>query len=77
MLQKLLIFVGSMLLIVAASGFALAQQQYPIIWEDHFEDVDSLALKNVGWIYYPEQDVPGQVIRQKDGELFIDRKSVV
>ncbi len=75
MLQKLLIFVGSMLLIVAASGFALAQQQYPIIWEDHFEDVDSLALKNVGWIYYPEQDVPGQVIRQKDGELFIEAGS--
>ncbi len=71
MLKKLLLLSG---LIFLFAGFSIAQD-YPILWEDHFEDDDLHALHNVGWIYYPENDVAGQVVQQRDGALFVEAGS--
>jgi len=55
------------------ADFTVAQDEYPILWEDHFEDeADTAAHKNVGWIYYPEEDVQGQTVKQQAGELFVE-----
>lgn len=66
--KKLLLFIGLLLLF---TGTVIAQE-LPILWEDHFEDEDLPAFQNVGWIYYPEQDVAGQIVEQRDGALFIE-----
>ena len=71
MFKKLLLFTG---LILLFSGSVIAQD-YPILWEDHFEDDDPAALKDIGWIYYPEEDVAGQVIEQREGALFVEAGS--
>ena len=68
-LQFVLIFLLSVMVVSALS------QEYPILWDDHFEDDDPPAHKNVGWIYYPEQDVAGQVVEQRDGALFVEAGS--
>ena len=71
MVKKLLLIAGMIFLF---AGLVVAQE-YKILWEDHFEDDDLPALKNVGWIYYPEQDVAGQVVEQRDGALFVEAGS--
>ena len=67
------------LLLLIGLGFLLAgsviAQELPILWEDHFEDDDLTAIKNVGWIYYPEADVAGQVVEQREGALFVEAGS--
>lgn len=74
MTQKLLVvFVA--LLLLGAMGSPLLAGANIILWQDHFEDDDPPALKNVGWIYYPEQDVAGQIVEQRDGRLFIEAGS--
>jgi hypothetical protein len=46
-----------------------------IMWEDHFEDDDPKALNDVGWIYYPESDIAGALVEQRDAGLFLEAGS--
>jgi len=71
MFKKLLLIAG---VIFIFAGLTIAQT-YPVLWEDHFEDDDVNALHNVGWVYYTQEDVPGQVVEQRDGALFIEAGS--
>ncbi len=71
MFKKLLLIAG---VIFIFAGLAIAQD-YPILWEDHFEDDDIHALHNVGWVYYTQEDIPGQVVEQRDGALFVEAGS--
>ena len=71
MVKKLLLVAGMILLVASLA----AAQEYKILWEDHFEDDDLHALHNVGWIYYHEPDITGQVIEQRDGALFVEAGS--
>ncbi len=50
-------------------------QEYPILWEDHFDDDEVAPLTDVGWIFYPAQDVQNQTIEQRDGALFVQAGS--
>lgn len=74
MFKKLSVFAVSILMLLAMTGFVVAQT-YGVLWEDHFEDDDPPAFKNVGWIYYGPDDVPGQVVAQQAGELFVEAGS--
>jgi len=56
------------LVAVAWVGASVAQE-LPVLWEDHFEDDDPPAHKNVGWLYYGEEDgLKDQVIQQQQVE---------
>ena len=53
------------------SNACIAQSKVgEVLWYDVFEDEDSEAQFNVGWIYYPN-DVVGQIVKQENGELFL------
>ncbi|MDZ7372904.1 MAG: T9SS type A sorting domain-containing protein [candidate division KSB1 bacterium] len=72
--NKWFVLLGALLVGVwTASSLA---QELPILWEDHFEDDDPPAFKNVGWLYYGESDgLVGQIIEQRsiegNGVLYI------
>ncbi len=68
--MKLKLVVVFCFIVIQASA-----QNYPILWEDHFEDDDFEALKNVGWIYYPERDIQRQFVGQVNGELVVEAGS--
>ncbi len=70
MFKRLFVLIGVVCLLLSLNIRSTAQD-YPILWEDHFEDDDPPALLNVGWIYYPENDVAGQIVEQRDGTLFV------
>ena len=54
----------AVLMVLAWVAFAFAQE-LPILWEDHFNDDDPAALKNVGWLYYgPDDGLKDQIIQQ-------------
>lgn len=54
----------------------LAQgEQGPVLWQDDFEDEEVAPLTNVGWIFYGEEDIAGQIVEQREGELFIQAGS--
>lgn len=72
MCKKLLVVLGCIFSLLVVAKLVVAQDGFPLLWEDHFEDDDVKALRNVGWIYYPEQDVSGQIVEQRNGELFIE-----
>ncbi len=56
--------VVAVLIVLATAAFAVAQE-LPILWEDHFNDDDPAARKNVGWLYYgPEDGLKDQIIQQ-------------
>ncbi|MBN1348568.1 T9SS type A sorting domain-containing protein [candidate division KSB1 bacterium] len=67
------------LLVLAVALFVFANlvvaQDLPILWEDHFEDDDPMAWNDIGWIYYGPEDIPGQIVQQQAGELFIQAGS--
>jgi hypothetical protein len=61
---------------VLAWAVTSVAQEFPVLWEDHFEDEDPPAQKNVGWLYYGESDgLVGQVVEQRviegNGVLYI------
>lgn len=75
MIKQLRIVLYSLLLCFVLSGMALTQE-YPILWEDHFDDDDPPAHKNVGWLYYGEEDgLIGMTVEQRDGALFVEAGS--
>jgi len=74
-MNKLLVRILILLYISFTFTLKLLAQELPVLWEDHFDDEDSLARKNVGWIYYSGQDVKGQIIEQRNGELFMESGS--
>jgi len=66
MLKKLLLI----LFLFISSLNVQAQDQ--VLWSDDFEDDDSLATQNVGWLYLPEDlGIKDVLIYQKAGELFM------
>ncbi|MBN2090250.1 T9SS type A sorting domain-containing protein [candidate division KSB1 bacterium] len=72
MTKKLLL----LLMVLLMMGNLLAQDDMYLMWSDYFDDDDPPALKNVGWLYYGESDaLVGQIIEQRDGELFIEQGS--
>lgn len=73
MVQKLLVVVVALLL-VGAFGSVNAGSNI-VMWEDHFEDDDVKAIDNVGWIYYPDSDIAGAVVEQRDAALFLEAGS--
>jgi len=53
----------------------LMAQNY-LWWSDDFNDDDSLASKNVGWLYLgEEQGVKNVIIRQRNNALFVQQGS--
>lgn len=64
----------SVCIVLAAFAGAIAQE-YPLLWNDDFEDfaTDPAAHYNVGWFYYGESDgLVGQVIQEQEGYLLME-----
>ncbi len=74
MAKRLLFLAGFVFVLCLFASFAVAQE-YKILWQDHFEDDDPPALQNIGWIYYGQNDIAGQVVEQRDGALFVEAGS--
>ncbi len=70
MMKKVTAFQFLFLFVILFSVIVSAQEG-PILWQDNFDDDDPAARKNVGWIYYGEEDIAGQVIQQQDGMLYM------
>jgi len=71
-MKRLLIFSLMTLLLLPI----IVKAQGPVLWQDSFDDDDPPALKNVGWIYYGEEDgLSGSVVEQRSGELFLQAGS--
>jgi hypothetical protein len=49
--------------------------QNRFMWQDTFNDVDPLALKSVAWSQYGTKLLPGSVVEQRDGALFMQTGS--
>lgn len=45
------------------------------LWSDNFDDVDLAARVNVGWMYYDATILPGSVVEQREGALFLQTGS--
>ncbi|MDZ7262646.1 MAG: hypothetical protein ONB05_11145, partial [candidate division KSB1 bacterium] len=69
MLKNLSLFTRVVFALLMTTRLVLAQE-YPILWQDHFDDDDLLALKNVGWLY-DAKNIQGQITEQRNGELFV------
>ncbi len=66
MLKKLLVIFSLLTICINVQA-----QEY-VLWSDDFEDDDSLATRNVGWLYLPEDlGIKDVLIYQKAGELFM------
>ncbi|MBN1480854.1 T9SS type A sorting domain-containing protein [candidate division KSB1 bacterium] len=53
-----------------------AQSVGDILWQDNFNDEDSLARYEVGWFYYDESDnLMGAVVEQREGALYFKQGS--
>lgn len=59
-------------LIIIIGSFSAGAQDYTM-WADDFEDNDSLATENIGWLYLNEEHggVKDVIVRQQGGELFV------
>lgn len=45
------------------------------LWSDNFDDTDLTARVNVGWMYYDATILPGSVVEQREGALFLQTGS--
>ena len=58
-------------LIVMFAGFAVFAQDESILWQDNFDDDEELPLNEVGWFFYCDATIPGNEVKQVDGQLYI------
>lgn len=71
MIKKLLLCVVLMVALFAPQ-WVVAQGQYPILWQDHFDDDETIPQNNVGWWFYgPNNGLTGAVVEQMDGMLHL------
>ena len=73
-MKRLSLFVLSLFVVMMFAGTA-AFAQGDIMWQDDFEDDEVAPRTNVGWVYYGEDDIDGQIVEQREGELFIQSGS--
>ena len=65
--KTIISLIGAMLLMMSSTFFA--QEVGEILWQDKFEDTatDPACLKDVGWMYYGENDgLSGSIVQQTD-----------
>jgi hypothetical protein len=58
-------------LILVITGFAVFAQDDSILWQDTFDDDEELPLSEVGWFFYCDGTIPGNEVKQVDGQLYI------
>jgi hypothetical protein len=58
-------------LVVMFAGFAVFAQDESILWQDNFDDDEDLPLNEVGWFFYCDATIPGNEVKQLDGQLYI------
>ncbi|MBN1465941.1 T9SS type A sorting domain-containing protein [candidate division KSB1 bacterium] len=57
-------------LILAFAGLVFAQDA-SILWEDNFDDDEEFPLTDVGWWFYCDGTIPGNEVKQVDGQMYI------
>lgn len=70
-MKKMLSLLMGLILVLSFSVSA----QNRLMWEDTFSDDDPLAIKNVAWSQYGPQLLPGSVVGQQNGGLFLQTGS--
>ncbi len=58
-------------LMLGLLGLSLDAQEGEILWQDNFDDDEELPLTDVGWFYYCDTTIPGNEVKQVDGQLYI------
>ncbi|MBN1480855.1 T9SS C-terminal target domain-containing protein [candidate division KSB1 bacterium] len=58
-------------LILMFVGYVLHAQDESILWQDSFDDEEEFPLTDVGWFFYCDGTIPGNEVKQLDGQLYI------
>ncbi len=65
-MRKWILFM--LFLVLAAS---LTAQTGDVLWEDNFNDEEEFPLSDVGWFFYCDATIPGNEVKQMDGQLYV------
>lgn len=58
-------------LILLSAGYLLHAQDESILWQDFFDDAEEFPLTDVGWFFYCDATIPGNEVKQLDGQMYI------